>query len=811
MKLFFTIGFLFTLCLSSTAQTFNFALTGNPVNTTGWTLSSQSSVQNDAIQLTASLNNQAGYIYFDSAQNLANCSQFTVSFDFKISNSSSPTADGITFFYITSPPSGFIAGGGIGLPSNPNGLVTILDTYNNDNISNNPLVSLRRFVGTGDYVEGSTTGQLTPDAGNQFFITDGNWHTCVIHYSFGTVTVSFDNNPPLMTGTTTLSLNGYFGFSASTGGSYATQSIKNVSIQGAAEPNPPITDTTVYCQNDTAVPLTATGNNLIWYENATGGTALAAAPTPITAIPGTYTWYVSSEVIGCNIESARSPKTVIVHPTPAFPVISIPTFCNGLNAAPITIVSGTNILWYPDAVGGVGSATQPVINTTVPDSTSFFVTQTDSNGCESNRKEAKIIVHQTPITDFTFTTGYNCSGVDSIFFQNNSQFATNYLWNFNDGTSSVFTSPTHLFSPGTYSVLLTSSTQFCTSSTAKPVVIGHPLIASFTSSMDTVCVGQTVDFSNTSTATTINGIDPSYIWIFGTDTVVSTTQNQSYLFHNPGVFDIVLIAKNSIPCFDTSILKITVDPLPTLSFTGTDSLFCKGDKIILTALNSTDGLENLSWNFGDTNDSVLNTNPIQHAYENAGNFIVTLKANYRICPDLEVQMNILVHDLPVINLGSDTSICLNGSPVILSDNINRDNPIAKWLWNTGDTTSFLAVKHDGIYYAKVTIDGCSAKDEVVVKKDCFLDIPNSFTPNSDGENDYFFPRQFLSSGVLGFSMTVFNRWGQVVFKTNIANGRGWDGKFNEKDQPVGVYVYEINVLLTNGRQENYTGNVTLLR
>src|SRR5690606_3506387 len=123
---------------------------------------------NDAIQLTSSLTSQTGYIYYNTPQNLANCSQFTVSFDFRISNSSNPTADGITFFYITNPPSGFITGGGIGLPSNPNGLVTILDTYNNDNISNNPLVSLRRFTGVGNYVEGSATGQLAPDVGNQF-------------------------------------------------------------------------------------------------------------------------------------------------------------------------------------------------------------------------------------------------------------------------------------------------------------------------------------------------------------------------------------------------------------------------------------------------------------------------------------------------------------------------------------------------------------------------------------------------------------------------------------------------------------------
>src|SRR5690606_6796167 len=96
-------------------------------------------------------------------------------------------------------------------------------------------------------------------------------------------------------------------------------------------------------------------------------------------------------------------------------------------------------------------------------------------------------------------------------------------------------------------------------------------------------------------------------------------------------------------------------------------------------------------------------------------------------------------------------------------------------------------------------------------KDCYTDIPNAFTPNGDGENDYFYPRQLLSKGVAAFQMTVYNRWGQKIFETNSTNGRGWDGKFNGKDQATGVYIYQIKAVLNNGKIEEYTGNVTLMR
>jgi len=116
-----------------------------------------------------------------------------------------------------------------------------------------------------------------------------------------------------------------------------------------------------------------------------------------------------------------------------------------------------------------------------------------------------------------------------------------------------------------------------------------------------------------------------------------------------------------------------------------------------------------------------------------------------------------------------------------------------------------------VYWSRVTIGGCSGTDSVLVDKDCYVNIPNSFTPDGDGTNDYFLPRQFLSRSINAFKMSIFNRWGQVIYESSTLGGRGWDGKFNSKDQPQGVYVYIIDVTFDNGVKEHYTGNVTLLR
>jgi gliding motility-associated-like protein len=100
---------------------------------------------------------------------------------------------------------------------------------------------------------------------------------------------------------------------------------------------------------------------------------------------------------------------------------------------------------------------------------------------------------------------------------------------------------------------------------------------------------------------------------------------------------------------------------------------------------------------------------------------------------------------------------------------------------------------------------------VQVAKDCYLDIPNSFTPNGDGINDYFWPRPFHSSGIVKFKMSIYNRWGQKIWETTRIDGRGWDGMFNGAPQPAGVFVYMVEAELKNGFAEKYEGNVTLLR
>jgi hypothetical protein len=81
-------------------------------------------------------------------------------------------------------------------------------------------------------------------------------------------------------------------------------------------PTSPAVSNVSYCQNASAVPLTAiadTSNTLLWYNSASGGTGTTVAPVPSTSTVGSVTYYVSQKN-ACGVESPRAALTVTINP-----------------------------------------------------------------------------------------------------------------------------------------------------------------------------------------------------------------------------------------------------------------------------------------------------------------------------------------------------------------------------------------------------------------------------------------------------------------------------------------------------------------
>lgn len=222
---------------------------------------------------------------------------------------------------------------------------------------------------------------------------------------------------------------------------------------------------------------------------------------------------------------------------------------------------------------------------------------------------------------------------------------------------------------------------------------------------------------------------------------------------------------------DSTFVKLY--PKPKLNLR--DTVLCKGKAFYLDAKNS--GLKYF-WNTGETSQKIK--------VENTGNYWVKIN-NSGCISSFSVSVKFLQGS--VANFNSEAQFCLSEQNKVLSIKPSFGTKI---VWNTGATSSSITVTKEGTYWVTTENKNCGTQtDSVKVKLkacDCEMIIPNSFTPNEDNKNDYFFP--VLQCEYTYFVMTISDKWGNTVFTTNNVNGK-WDGRFKGNLCPEDNYVYQI--------------------
>lgn len=501
-----------------------------------------------------------------------------------------------------------------------------------------------------------------------------------------------------------------------------------------------------------------------------------------------------------------------VNPIPAPPAVVSPvTYCQNEVATALS-ATGTDLLWYEVPSGGTGNTVAPTPSTVIADTLVYYVSQT-IGGCESPRNSISVIVNAQPFPPVVISPVVICQGSAPVVLTAQGQDLKWY--NQPTGGIAVTIAPVINTDDGhTESWYVTQTINGCESERAHIEVRVSSIHADFTLNVDTLCISDTLFTTNLS----VNNNDINY-WDFG-DGFSYVSLNYFHMYSQPGIYTVMLAAGNSDGCTDTARRQVWVSPVPDLRLSLDKNNLCTGDKVIFN-MDYTTGFSRLSWDFGDGNGETLddrdNETPnsrghmeLQHAYETEGQYYIKTTAYTPGCELLENLDSIYVHPMPKVNLGPDSVLCLHGAPILLK-NAFDPGPDETYVWSTGATTPTIEARHHGDFMLTVHTPYCSNSDEVHIAKDCYVDIPNAFTPNGDGFNDYFFPRQLLSSSVSEFHMKVLNRWGQAIFETTSVDGRGWDGQFNGTPQPQGVYIYLIRTDFRNGRTESYQGNVTLIR
>jgi len=247
-------------------------------------------------------------------------------------------------------------------------------------------------------------------------------------------------------------------------------------------------------------------------------------------------------------------------------------------------------------------------------------------------------------------------------------------------------------------------------------------------------------------------------------------------------------------CKVSDTVMITVTPLPAPDL-GTDGDICPEQVIVLDGRDAHYPVSSYRWNTGDTTSSL----PVS----TAGTYWVEVTSPYS-CKGSDT-VTFTYHPLPTVLLGDDTTVCEETPLVLHVFSVNSDS----LRWSDGSNGDALTITEGGVYIVS-GINKCGAARDTISVKQIFCDIwvPNAFTPNGDGVNDVF--RVLGNVGRLeSFRLRIFNRWGQLLFETSDRR-KGWDGRQQSGEVPLGVYVYMLEYSL-NGEPVLQKGNFTLLR
>lgn len=537
----------------------------------------------------------------------------------------------------------------------------------------------------------------------------------------------------------------------------------------------------ITCINNTVILQNAStgGSNYFW-DLGDGTTSTSPVVNHVYTNPGIYNiMLVVSDPASC-LQNDTAFMTVIVQSPPNVQITPVNPLCPG-DSVQLQASGGDNYSWSPHPTLSATNIANPVATPT--NTTTYTVTVT--NNCGTATASITVNVH-----DFNPTISPN----DTICIGNSTQLQAsggiNYQWQPSNSLDNPnISNPTATPSQTTtYTVTITDANG-CNATKSVTVTVDNQPQANAGADQN-ICFGESTTLSATG-GTYFQWLPPTYLSNPNISNPICTPlQSVEY----------TLIATNICgQSYDTvQINVIRVNPQAS-----NDTIICPGTTATLWA----SGGVSYSWQptssivGNSTNDTII-VSPTSNT-----NYTVIVTDQFGCSETEYVSVNVYpkqdinVSANAIIPIGGSTQLFANGNGIFswepdsfLTCN-NCPNPIASPL----SSTQYIVTLTDA--------NGCKFYDSVWVYVEGSIFVPNTFTPNRDGINDFFFA---YGSEIKEFEMLIFNRWGEEIFKSNSLQ-QGWDGTHKGKKCPIGVYVWRILYTETSGKEGLLLGHVNLLR
>jgi gliding motility-associated-like protein len=595
--------------------------------------------------------------------------------------------------------------------------------------------------------------------------------------------------------------------------------------------------TCVTITEPTAITANITGTDVL----CNGGTDGSADLTVSGGTPGyTYIWSpggqttedINNITVGVHCVTVTDAHlctvttcVTITEPTAITASITgTDVLCNGGTdgSADLTVNGGTpgyTYLWS-------GGQTTEDINNIVAGV--HCVTITDAHSCTGTT--CVTITEPSPIILSTTSDQFICIGQNTVISVSVTGGGTpsyTYLWSPATGLSSTtITNP--IANPTvttTYVVTVTDSNN-CTATDNVIVTINPNPIAN-AGADKIICDGFNTIIGGIPTAS--GGTQP-YTYLWGPSTGLNSTSvaNPTANPSTTTVYTVTVTDDNGCMA-NTDDMTVTVNPSPNINFAADVLNGCEPLFVNFTD-NTTPNIQSYIWNFGDPNSGSNNVSIIQnpsHLFNDPGTYNITLSVTTADgCNGIYTYQDMItVYPDPVASFYPQPEIgnMVNPNILFIDQSINADS----WNWNFGEPTSgaentsnIQSPNHTysdtGRYIVWLIVTsqyGCidSTYNDVIIKPEFTFYVPNAFTPDGDGINDYFGPK---GTGIElnSFEMYVYDRWGEEIYKTNNMD-EPWDGKVRSSsaDAQQGVYSWLVFVKALNGKSHKFIGHVTLVR
>ena len=401
-------------------------------------------------------------------------------------------------------------------------------------------------------------------------------------------------------------------------------------------------------------------------------------------------------------------------------------------------------------------------------------------------------------------------------------YVGSYTWDFGDGT--VMTTQdsiaVHTYVlPGLFTpaLILTDSTGCQMSYKSDHQILIDTLFAALGPPV-TLCGNGTISYGPNVVSYVADtlGYPLSYHWDFGTGSPGDTSNLQfpTFAYSTPGDYITSFQVSSPVGCVGKAYDSVHVlGPFPMPA--SPDTTICIGGSATMWA----SGANSYLWS------------PASSLNKATGDTVIakpTETTQYRVIGDDKYKcyydtahVTVIVDSLPLVRVPAPDPV-LSGTDIQLQPIVSTDVVSYEWspplYLNCTDCATPVSTPLAPTSYTLTvtTATGCTSSTTVPIRLLCLQSgvyMANAFTPNFDGNNDYFYP---TGTGVkIVKSFQVYSRWGQLLYsRTDFPPNNknyGWDGNLNGVPQPADTYVYVTEMICFSGENFVLKGTVELLR